>query len=79
MDSEETADSTRDNAPHQVRPVAGTSETDSPRSDTLLRPSSTKVSVEPPHQEILRPRRQAFLRAQTHMKSWIDDMNMDCS
>lgn len=63
MDSEEIADSNNDNAQHQVRPVASTSETDSPRSDTLVRPSSTGVSVEPPHQENWQPRRQVFLRA----------------
>ena len=59
----------------QVRPVASDTETDTPQSN----PSQGTVNDKSAHLENIRPRRKAFVRARTNMKTWIGDMNMDSS
>ena len=67
--------------PLEVRTVESTSSPspmsdDAPHPDTILSPQRASDSAESSQQENLRPRRQAFLRAQDNIKMWVNNMNV---
>ena len=67
--------------PLEVRAAENTSSPspmsdDAPQPDTFSSPQRASDSAESSQQENLRPRRQAFLRAQDNIKTWVNDMNV---